>query len=123
MAKRLNPDAFNAWVYDIIDDYSHRLEVYYGGAGSGKELQGLPKSPTESTQPSAKGAGYPKVGATLKHSIFQLFLDLLEYSGFYSSARINRSDFQITLTNGSQIIFKGLDDPERSNRSQESPIL
>lgn len=36
MAKALNPGAFNDWVYDRIDDYSHRLEVYYGGAGSGK---------------------------------------------------------------------------------------
>lgn len=113
MAKRLNPDAFNAWVYDIIDDYSHRLEVYYGGAGSGKSYGACQKVLLKALNRRRKVLVIRKVGATLKHSIFQLFLDLLEYSGFYTSARINRSDFQITLTNGSQIIFKGLDDPEK----------
>ena len=34
--KRLNPNAFNEWIYDIIDDYSHRIEVFKGGAGSGR---------------------------------------------------------------------------------------
>ena len=36
MARRLNPAIFNDWVYKGIDDYSHRIEVYMGGAGSGK---------------------------------------------------------------------------------------
>lgn len=54
-----------------------------------------------------------KVGATLKHSIFQLFLDLLAASGILPASRVNRSDFQISLPNGSQLIFKGLDDPEK----------
>ncbi len=36
MAKKLNPAIFNDWVYNGIDDYSHRIEVYMGGAGSGK---------------------------------------------------------------------------------------
>lgn len=113
MAKRLNSDAFNTWVYDIIDDYSHRLEVYYGGAGSGKSYGACQKVLLKALNRRRKVLVIRKVGATLKHSIFQLFLDLLECSGFYISARINRSDFQITLTNGSQIIFKGLDDPEK----------
>lgn len=34
--RRLNPAAFNEWVWKRLTDYSHRQEVYYGGAGSGK---------------------------------------------------------------------------------------
>lgn len=30
---KLNKDCFNDWIYNIIDDYSYRLEVYYGGGG------------------------------------------------------------------------------------------
>lgn len=30
--KQLNSNAFNKWIYEIIDDYTHRLEVYKGGA-------------------------------------------------------------------------------------------
>ena len=41
--KQLNPAAFNDWIYNIIDDYSHRIEVYYGGAGSGKSYGGMQK--------------------------------------------------------------------------------
>ena len=43
MGRQLNPQAFNDWVYDHIDDYSHPLEVYYGGAGSGKSYGGMQK--------------------------------------------------------------------------------
>ena len=113
MAKRLNPDAFNQWVYDIIDDYSHRLEVYYGGAGSGKSYGACQKVLLKALNRCRKVLVIRKVGATLKHSIFQLFLDLLSESGMLPFARVNRSDFQISLANGSQFIFKGLDDPEK----------
>lgn len=54
-----------------------------------------------------------KVGATLRHSVFQLFLDLLSAGGLLDMAKVNRSDFQISLANGSHFIFKGLDDPEK----------
>lgn len=30
--KQLNSDAFNNWIFEIIDNYLHRIEVYYGGA-------------------------------------------------------------------------------------------
>lgn len=113
MPRKLNPAAFNDWIYRIIDDYSHRLEVYYGGAGSGKSYGACQKMLLKALNRPRKVLVIRKVGATLKHSIFQLFLDLLSASGFMGMARINRSDFQITLANGSQFIFKGLDDPEK----------
>lgn len=113
MAKKLNPAAFNEWVYNIIDDYSHRLEVYYGGAGSGKSYGACQKVLLKSLNRKRKVLVIRKVGATLKHSIFQLFLDLLTASGCRGISHINRSDFQISLANGSQFIFKGLDDPEK----------
>lgn len=113
MPRKLNPAAFNDWIYRIIDDYSHRLEVYYGGAGSGKSYGACQKMLLKALNRPRKVLIIRKVGATLKHSIFQLFLDLLSASGFMAMARINRSDFQITLANGSQLIFKGLDDPEK----------
>lgn len=113
MAKRLNPAAFNAWVYEHIDNYSHRLEVYYGGAGSGKSYGACQKVLLKALNRRRKVLVIRKVGATLKHSIFQLFLDLLAASGILPASRVNRSDFQISLPNGSQLIFKGLDDPEK----------
>ena len=113
MAKQLNKAAFNQWVYDIIDDYSRRIEVYYGGAGSGKSYGACQKALLKALNRKRKILIIRKVGATLKHSIFQLVIDLLADSGFLPAARVNRSDFQIDLANGSQLIFKGLDDPEK----------
>lgn len=111
--KRLNPDAFNGWVYNIIDDYRPRIEVYYGGAGSGKSVGACQKILLKAMNDKRKVLVIRKVGATLRHSVFQLFLDLLVQSGEYGRSKINRSDFQITLRNGSTLIFKGLDDPEK----------
>ena len=42
--RRLNPTAFNAWVWRRLADYSHPLEVYYGGAGSGKSYGAAQKN-------------------------------------------------------------------------------
>lgn len=28
----LDVNYFNKWVYDLIDDYNNKVEVYYGGA-------------------------------------------------------------------------------------------
>lgn len=40
-------------------------------------------------------------------------LDLLLETGYYDFCRINKSDFEIELPNGSIFLFKGLDDPEK----------
>ena len=101
MAKRLNPEAFNGWVYDHIDDYSHRLEVYYGGAGSGKSYGALQKILLKAMNDRRKVLVIRKVGATLRDSVYQLALDQLAECGLLRSSRVNRSDFRIELPNGS----------------------
>lgn len=54
-----------------------------------------------------------KVGNTLKVSIWQLMIDLLTEAGIREACKINRSDLEIELPNGSVFLFKGLDDPEK----------
>lgn len=54
-----------------------------------------------------------KVGATLRDSIFQLFIDLMADAGIYHCCVVNRTDMRIDLPNGSRFIFKGLDDREK----------
>ena len=113
MAKRLNPEAFNGWVYEHIDDYSHRLEVYYGGAGSGKSYGAFQKVILKALNLRRKVLVIRKVGATLRDSVYQLALDQLAECGLLRSSRVNRSDFRIELPNGSLFLFKGLDDREK----------
>ena len=121
MAKALNPGAFNDWVYDRIDDYSHRLEVYYGGAGSGKSYGACQKVLLKALNHPRKVLVIRKVGATLRHSVFQLFLDLLSAGGLLDMAKVNRSDFRSPWPTARTSFSKGWTTPKKSNPSPASP--
>ena len=113
MAKQLNPAIFNDWVYEGIDDYSHRIEVYYGGAGSGKSYGGTQKIYLKALKYKRKVLVIRKIQRTIKDSIFSVMLSHLHSSGLYDLCRVSRSDLEIELPNGSIFLFKGLDDPEK----------
>lgn len=113
MAKQLNPAKFNKWIYDKIDDYTHRIEVYYGGAGSGKSFGATQKILLKSLRYKRKVLVIRKIQRTIKDSIWSLMVSHLHASGYYDACRINRSDYEIELPNGSIFVFKGLDDPEK----------
>ena len=113
MAKKLNPAVFNDWIYQSIDDYSKRIEVYYGGAGSGKSFGATQKILLKALKYRRKVLVIRKIQRTIKDSIWALLISHLHASGFYDACRVNRSDFEIELPNGSIFIFKGLDDPEK----------
>ena len=111
--RKLNPNVFNNWVYQGIGDYSHRIEVYMGGAGSGKSYGATQKVLLKALKSQRRILVIRKIQNTIKHSIWSLMISHLQSSGYYSLSRINRSDFEIELPNGSIFIFKGLDDPEK----------
>lgn len=113
MAKQLNPAVFNDWVYEGITDYSHRIEVYYGGAGSGKSYGGTQKIYLKALNSKRKVLVIRKIQRTIKDSIFSVMLSHLHSSGLYDLCRVSRSDLEIELPNGSIFLFKGLDDPEK----------
>ena len=113
MARKLNPHIFNNWVYEGISDYTHRIEVYMGGAGSGKSFGATQKVLLKALNSKRKILVVRKIQNTIKHSIWSLMITHLQSSGFYPYCRINRTDFEIELPNGSVFIFKGLDDPEK----------
>jgi len=110
---QLNRDCFNDWVYNRIDDYSHRIEVYFGGGGSGKSYGAMQKVLLKAMNRKRRVLVIRKIGNTLKDSIYKLTKNLLYDSGFYYYCEIPKSELYIRLPNGSEFIFKGLDDPEK----------
>jgi phage terminase large subunit len=94
-------------------DYSHRFEVYYGGAGSGKSVFIAQKLVMKALRSYRKILIMRKVGSTLKDSVWQLVLDTLVEWGRYNKCTINKSVFTIELENGSILLFKGMDDSEK----------
>lgn len=96
----------------ITQDYDTRVTVLYGGAGSGKSYFGVQKTVLKALRYKRKVLVVRKVGATIRTSIWDLFLEILvNINGVIKS--VNKSDMQIELVNGSIILFKGLDDAEK----------
>lgn len=104
------------WILPVyhpyVRDYDTRFNVYYGGAGSGKSYFVVQKLILKILQYKRKVLVVRKVQATIKDSIWALFLRLL-YKMPQVIKSINKSDFTIELINGSVIIFKGMDDSEK----------
>ena len=98
------------WPY--VRDYSTRFNVYYGGAGSGKSHFVSQKIILKILQYKRKLLVVRKVGNTLKDSVWAMFLKLL-YQMPAVIKTINKSEYTIELINGSVILFKGFDDPEK----------
>lgn len=94
-------------------DYSHRFEVYYGGAGSGKSVFIAQKIVLKALRDRRKALIMRKVGATIKDSVWQLVLDILVDWKQYGRCKVNKSVFTIELPNGSVLLFKGMDDSEK----------
>lgn len=93
-------------------DYHTRLNVFYGGAGSGKSVFVTQKLVIKALVMERKILVVRKVGTTLKDSVWQLFIRMLNKVGNPIKS-INKTDFTIELINGSIILFKSLDDPEK----------
>lgn len=110
---KLKKALFNEIYYPLINDYSHRYEVYYGGAGSGKSVFIAQKLIYKALSQIRKVLVIRKYGTTLKDSVFQLIIDTLKKWKIYQYCKINLSTHTITLPNGSVFLFKGLDDSEK----------
>lgn len=106
-------DIFNRSFEPFVEDYSHRFEIYYGGAGSGKSVFIAQKLMLKALYSRRKILIARKVGSTLKDSVWQLMIDTIIEWGLYSECRINKSIFTIELSNGSIFLFKGMDDSEK----------
>lgn len=109
----LKRNLFNEVYLPHLKDYSKRYEVYYGGAGSGKSKFISQKLVFKAMRGRRKILVLRKVGRTTKQSTFQLLLDTLSDWHMMDKCKINRTDYSITLPNGSCFLCMGLDDQEK----------
>lgn len=110
---RINRMMFNDVYYPWLQNYRHRYEVYYGGAGSGKSVFIAQKLLVKAINRKRKVLVIRKYGTTIRDSVFQLVIDTLKKWEIYEYCKINLSTFTIILPNGSVFLFKGLDDSEK----------
>lgn len=111
---KISKKVFNEVYLPYLEDYAHRFNVFYGGAGSGKSHFVIQKMIYKYLKyPNRKCLVIRKVGNTLRDSIYSLFKSVLGDWHIYDRCDIKDSLLTIDLPNGSQFIFKGLDDSEK----------
>ena len=118
MSIKLNVDtsAFNSiYVTDKnLTDYSHRWEVYFGSAGSGKSYFIACKLILKAlTYPGRRILICRKYGTTLKHSVMQIIKEVLLKYKIYDYCKISDHNRVYVLPNKSELIFLGLDTEEK----------
>ena len=106
-------DLLNDAYVPLFEDYTHRFEVYYGGAGSGKSVFIAQKLLYKALGSKRKVLIVRKTLNSQKDSCWRLMLSLLEEWQIRNYCTVRISDYAIELPNGSTLLFKGLDDSER----------
>jgi len=111
---KISKQLFNDAYLPSLEDYTKRFNIFYGGAGSGKSHFAVQKLVLKYLKyPNRKCLVIRKVSNTLRDSIFALFKTVLADWQLYPQCEIRETLLTIDLPNGSQIIFKGLDENEK----------
>ena len=113
MKLKIHKDIFAPVYLPYLEDWEKRYMVFYGGAGSGKSFFVGQSLIYKALKDKRKILVLRKVNRTTKNSTFQLLLDTLERYKILSYCNINKTDYTITLPNGSVFLCMGLDDPEK----------
>lgn len=107
------PDMTNNCYYPLYKN-KNRYLVLMGGGGSGKSVFAAQKLIVRIlTEPKHRILVVRKVARTMKQSVFALLRGLINDWGLSSIFRINKTDMTIKCINGNEILFAGIDDPEK----------
>ncbi len=107
---RINKNIFNDTFYPLLEDYSHRWEVFMGSAGSGKSWFIAQKLVLRALKEEIRILVCRKYGTTIRQTVFDLFKTVLRHWQLTKHVKINESDYRIKFPNNSEIIFTGLDE-------------
>ena len=95
-------------------DADQRIQIFFGGSSSGKSVFLAQRCVLDVLQKNRNYLIVRNVGNSIRSSVFNEVLKVIydseELHEFFS---INRSEIIITCANERQILFKGLDDPEK----------
>lgn len=91
-----------------------RFVINYGGTAAGKSFSAAQKEIICAALGSIKTLVIRKVGNTLRDSVIPSFRNRIEELGYAEQYTYNKTDRTLTCKEtGSQIVFRGLDDPDK----------
>jgi len=105
-------ELFNPLIYDLQKS-NKRFVISYGSAGSGKSVTQTQHEIIKCLKSNEKTLILRKYGTTLKDSVVSLITTILDTWKLNALYTHNKSDQHIKFINGSEMLFKGLDDPEK----------
>ena len=109
-----NGDKFNTTLFKKISALSHRFILNYGGTGSGKSYTAAQIEILKTyTYSNIKTLVIRKVANTLRDSVIPNFRARIEEMGISNRFKYHKTDRTLTCYNGSQLIFRGLDSPDK----------
>lgn len=98
---------------NVVRNFNHKTQIIYGGASSGKSYA-IAQRVVLDTIRGRNTLVIRKTSNSMKSSCFNEILSKISDFGLMYLFKVSLGDFTITcLDNNRQIIFKGLDDPEK----------
>ena len=108
MIKEVNPH-----FEDFIFDWNHKFYFLVGGYGSSKSYHVALKILFKLIREKRIALVVREVYDTIRDSCFSLFAEIVSDMGLDKIIKLKTSPMQIVFANGSKIIFKGMDKPEK----------
>ena len=90
-----------------------RYRVLYGGAGSGKSVFVAQDEIERAARDGQRVLVVRKVHRTLRHSTYQLFIDIISGMDRLHMVDVRKTEMRIDFPSGGAILHAGLDDPEK----------
>lgn len=107
-------EAFNPAYLPLLREEDSRYLVLYGGAGSGKSQFAVQRLLVRLMERPGRNLLVARaVAATHRDSTYALFKQVIGRWGLGRVFRCVDSELRIFCRNGSSVVFKGLDDPEK----------
>jgi phage terminase large subunit len=103
---------FNDIYYSHLNNLT-RTQIYFGGSGSGKSVFLAQRCVYDVMNGKRNYLVCRQVARTIRKSVFNEIKKVISDWGARELFSINQTDLVITCKNGYQILFAGLDDPEK----------
>lgn len=98
---------------DFLFDWEHKTYFLVGGYGSSKSYHVALKIILKLLEEKRKCLVVREVYETIRESCFALFKDIIEEMELGNKIKCIKSPMEIRFPNGSTIIFRGMDNPEK----------
>ena len=109
---QVDPAIFNPVYLPHLTNLA-RTQIFYGGSGSGKSVFLAQRCIWDMLNGERNYLICRQVGRTVRKSVFNEVYKVITDWGVISLFDVNKTDGVITCHNGYQILFVGLDDPEK----------